>query len=170
MWIIKILWSLTGNHCQIQVRNTVPQLQSILFISFQKLFLARFSSYFSGVSKYTNLSIPISVLNSNTELLILVIVRWHDYESRQFLRHTIGTQNRFKSYPNLQLLFVFGIPISATSIDLKSIQEENRVNKDMIITGELQILKLLDCFDLSHCTNFDVFLLQKWKILTIQLD
>ena len=99
----------------------------------------------------------MSVLNTKTELLILVIVRWHDYQSRQFLRNTIGTQNRFKSYPNLQLLFVFGIPKSATSEDLESIQEENRLNKDMIITGELQILKLKDCFDLSHCTNFDLF-------------
>ena len=112
----------------------------------------------------------MSVLNTKTELLILVIVRWHDYQSRQFLRNTIGIQNRFKSYPNLQLLFVFGIPNSATSTDLESIQEENRLNKDMIITGELQIVKLEDYFDLSHCTNFDAFfLLQKWKILTIQL-
>ena len=78
----------------------------------------------------------MSVLNSKTELLILVIVRWHDYQSRQFLRNTIGAQNRFKSYPNLQLVFVFGIPNSATSTDLKSIQEENRLSKDMIITGE----------------------------------
>ena len=100
----------------------------------------------------------MSVLNSKTELLILVIVRWHDYHSRQFLRNTIGAQNRFKSYPNLQLLFVFGIPKSATSEDLKSIQEENRLNKDMIITGEYQILvSKKDCVDLSHCTNFDLF-------------
>ena len=73
----------------------------------------------------------MSVLNSKTELLILVIVRWHDYHSRQFLRNTIGAQSRFKSYPNLQLLFVFGIPNSATSTDLKSIQEENRINKEV---------------------------------------
>ena len=79
----------------------------------------------------------MSVLNTKTELLILVIVRWHDYQSRQFLRNTIGAQNRFKIYSNLQLLFVFGIPESATSTDLKSIQEENRINKDMIIAGGL---------------------------------
>ena len=68
--------------------------------------------------------------------MILVIVRWNDKGSRDFLRNTIGKENRFKNHTNTQLLFVFGLPNSVKLHDLDEIYIENRQFNDMIIPGK----------------------------------
>ena len=65
------------------------------------------------------------------KLVIVVLVRWHDIESRMLVRNTVGAEN----YPsfNHQILFVFGFPKSANNEDLNKLQEENEKYRDMII-------------------------------------
>ena len=65
------------------------------------------------------------------KLIIFVIVRWHDTESRMFVRNTVGAENH-PSF-NHQILFVFGFPKSANKEALNKLQEENEKYQDMII-------------------------------------
>ena len=88
-----------------------------------------------GLTNYWNQSInPESGLIPSTELIVLVIVRWHDTESRNFVRKTIDYKNT--SHTNnidIQVLFVFGFPESATKQDLINLKNENEIHHDMII-------------------------------------
>ena len=82
---------------------------------------------------YDQLSIlptEISSFSSNIEIIILVITRWNDYKSRNFLRNTMslsGEEN--SSLYNIKLVFAFGIPISA----LKKNEAKSSLNKTDIM-------------------------------------
>ena len=68
--------------------------------------------------------------------MILVIVRWNDEESRNFLRETIAMVNKIENDPKIQLLFVFGLPKFATYHEFAQIKTENDLYQDMIIPSE----------------------------------
>ena len=102
--------------------------------------------------------------------MILVIVRWNDKGSRDFLRNTIGPHNNYKRYQNAQLLFVFGIPMaSITKQELDDIQHENEQHQDMIIPGvednyHSVTLKLLSAFQWISKANQDGGGQLKWVL------
>ena len=66
----------------------------------------------------------------------MIIVRWNDKESREFLRDTITMVNNIENYPRIQLLFVFGLPKFATYHEFAQIKSENDLYQDMIIPSE----------------------------------
>ena len=70
------------------------------------------------------------------KVVILIIVRWNDKESRMFLRDTITMVNNIENYPRIQLLFVFGLPKFATYHEFAQIKSENDLYQDMIIPSE----------------------------------
>ena len=70
------------------------------------------------------------------KVVILIIVRWNDKESRMFLRDTITMVNNIENYPRIQLLFVFGLPKFATDHEFAQIKSENDLYQDMIIPSE----------------------------------
>lgn len=91
----------------------------------------------SGLTNYTRLSIqPQSGLSKEIEAVFIVIVRWNDLESRQFMRNTIGPTNVFGLNYNIQLLFVFGIPSYALPEEIEEIEHENLMYQDMIVPGK----------------------------------
>ena len=85
-----------------------------------------------GLYDYHEVSLKLdSNVLDEIELVILVIVRWHDLKSRMFLRNTV------KNKKNTKLLFVFGIPKSAKKEELQELQQENNEYQDLIIPSEL---------------------------------
>ena len=103
---------------------------------------------------YDQLSIlptEISSFSSNIEIIILVITRWNDYKSRNFLRNTMslsGEEN--SSLYNIKLLFVFGIPISALKNNRVKIKAEQDKYHDMIIPSTVN-------FQFKHVRFKEVF-------------
>jgi hypothetical protein len=110
-------------------------LQKNESISKQKKTLLR------SILNYDQLSIlptEKSSFSSNIEITILVITRWSDFKSRNFLRNTMslsGEEN--SSLYNIKLLFVFGIPISASKNNRVKIKSEQDKYHDMIIPGKI---------------------------------
>ena len=96
-----------------------------------------------SILNYDQLSIlptEKSSFSSNIEITILVITRWSDFKSRNFLRNTMslsGEEN--SSLYNIKLLFVFGIPISALKNNRLKIKSEQDKYHDMIIPGNIYI-------------------------------
>ena len=90
---------------------------------------------FSGIGNFTKHSIHFETAipnMSNVEVIVLVITRWNDIDSRNFIRNMIGHY-----YTNIQLFFVFGLPNSTNNMqDYHDVHIENLYFKDMIIPGE----------------------------------
>ena len=66
----------------------------------------------------------------STEIVILVIVRWNDPESRQFLRNIL---QQYTGSLKIQLLFVFGYPNVASRFKIDEIWRESLINQDLIV-------------------------------------
>ena len=73
-------------------------------------------------------------------IAIIVITRWNDVESRMFLRNTILGFTEKKLLAKIKLLFVFGIPQSASKFERVQIKNEQEKFHDMIIPSELLLL------------------------------
>ena len=97
------------------------------------------------------------VLKPKVELVVLVIVRWDDSESRMFLRKTLSQQNM----DFVKLMFVFGIPNSASGHDLRAIKIENDFHQDMIIP---------EVEDNYHTVSYKLFAAFKWILNASQVS
>ena len=90
---------------------------------------------YQNITKYKSSSIfPERGLSPSAKVVIIVITRWHDIASRKFLRNTLRPM-RSEIENDIQLLFVFGIPETATEYEIIQIEEENKIFQDMIIPG-----------------------------------
>ena len=69
-------------------------------------------------------------MKPSTEIVILVIVRWNDPESRQFLRNIL---QKYTGGLKIQLMFVFGYPNVASVFQIDRIWRESLTNQDLIV-------------------------------------
>ena len=97
----------------------------------------------------------------STEIVILVIVRWNDPESRQFLRNIL---QKYTGGLKIQLLFVFGYPNVASRFKIDEIWRESLINQDLIVPCQ---------FHFQNCPKKSIlveisFVFQMFKILTKQ--
>ena len=87
--------------------------------------------YLSGIFNYSLLSSePEFGLKESTEIVILVIVRWNDLGSRQFLRNVL---RKYSGGLKIQLMFVFGFPNEAKKYQISDIWRESLTYQDLIV-------------------------------------
>jgi len=103
-----------------------------------------------GIYQFRNNSLKPSDINSNTNVILLIVTRWTSFDLRGALRQMLKNDNRTKF--EYKTIFLFNYDDSASKEDIKRIEDENTVYKDMLMPNvednyHTVGLKLLSSFD-----------------------
>ena len=128
----KMKWKLYKNQTTLtQNRNSLQEIGEFGLANPSNNIYLPAHKHLSGIFNYSILSLqPGFGLMHSTEIVILVIVRWNDPESRQFLRNIL---QKYTGGLKIQLLFVFGYPNVASRFKIDEIWRESLINQDLIV-------------------------------------
>ena len=108
---------------------------SFLELKFHSLFTSL------GIYQFRNNSLKPSDINSNTNVILLIVTRWTSFDLRGALRQMLKNDNRTKF--EYKTIFLFNYDDSASKEDIKRIEDENTVYKGGLFS--LHIFSVVIC-------------------------
>ena len=91
-----------------------------------------------GIYQFRNISIKPSDINSNTNVILLIITRWTSFDLRGALRQMLKNDERTKF--EYKIIFLFNYDDSAKDDDIKKMEDENKIYKGGLFSYFFKIL------------------------------